>query len=579
MSKSTEISFSPVTMEEWEKLSVKTLKSGSFDELITETFENIKLLPLYTSQNSERLEGADVPPGIAPFLRGVQNPSEQARPWKVAQWLTRQNSRTLLEQIASLESKGQDVISFQSAKFREEDLTQWLDSMDSNPIKDILVELDENHVQWLITQGWNKNLKGFIGFDPIKIMLEKQSSTENLSTYYDVLTKAAKQVPKEMKTILIDSTIYHNSGADMVTELASILASAVEHIEQLEQRGLPSENILNRFLVRIGVGGNFFLEVAKVRALRYLWYKLTSAYNIKSEESKKISIAAETSMVTKTIFDEYVNVLRAGNEAFAAVVAGVDYLHITPFDVCLKDKKELADRIARNTHHLLAEESYLSHALDPAGGSWYMESLTKELAEKAWELFLTIENKQGLLACIESGWLQECIQKSREEKINAVKTRKLEIVGTNVFVDGNDRKPTEILNAGHNLVHFPSYRLSQSFEKWRLYFNQNPAKVALIGLGTLKEYKDRRDMARNWFASVGVMTEMVDGLEAIKSEDYKAVCLCGTDDSYQSWNQSYTTPLFAAGKPMSHEIIKSWIYPERPVEEVVETWVSKGGNE
>lgn len=577
MSKLTSNPFSSSTVDEWEKLALKTIKSDTIEALQTKTYENITLHPIYTI-DAQGLDEATIPPGVAPFVRGVTNPKDQKRPWKVAQWLQQNSSESLVQQVATLKEKGQDVISFKSSDFSPEELKEWKESIESLPLLDVLIELQKNEVDWVSEL---KGRKGFIGYDPIKIMIENDEKEEELETYYSLLGNGIKENSTGLKHILVDNTIFHNSGADLVTELACVLSVAAEHVDRLEGKNLSADSILSNMLVRIGVAGSFFVEVAKIRALRYLWYKFTSAYNTKSEESRKITIVAETSYVTKTIYDEYVNVLRSGNEAFAAVTAGVDYLHVTPFDLCLKDKKELAERIARNTQHLLAEESRLSHVMDPAGGSWYVEFLTKELADNAWKLFLEIEDRGGIVACIETGWIQERIRKVRDEKIKAAMKREIELVGTNVFVDGNDRKPQESLPINGQRLGFPLFRLSEVFEKWRLYFNQHPVKVAIIGLGTIKEYKERRDLARNWFASAGIMTTFFEGIDSLDTQEYKAICICGTNESYQNWEKAYgedslPIPVFSAGRPTELESIKTWIYPELPLEEVVSAWVTEG---
>ncbi|WP_243298726.1 methylmalonyl-CoA mutase family protein [Bacillus litorisediminis] len=580
MSKLMKNSFPALPVEAWETLSLKTLNKETLEDLQTKTYENMILSPLYTS-NDKGMEGAQIPPGLAPFIRGVRDASVLNRPWKIAQWVT--SLPAGLDDIKTLEQKGQDVISFQTSLFSESELEYWKEILAQLPLKEVFIELDEEEHDWLTNYDFLHSTKGFIGFDPIKYMIESESSQDNLKQYYAVLSNGIKLSSADQKNILIDNTIFHNSGADIITELASVLAVAAEHIDRLEGAEATADSILSKMIVRIGVGGSFFLELAKIRALRYLWYKFTSAYELKNETCKKITIAAETSLVTKTIYDQYVNVLRSGNEAFAAVTAGVDYLTITPFDVCLQEKTELAVRIARNTHHLLAEESHINRVLDPAGGSWYVESLTKEIIEKAWELFIEIEERGGILACIETGWMQHLIKNTREAKIQAVKERRMEIIGTNMYVDVNDRKPDEKLPSSGTRLGFPSFRLSEAFERWRLYFDRHPVKVAIIGLGNIKDYKVRRDMARNWFASVGIRTDFFAGVDSFSKtiEKYKAVCICGTDESYETWDIEYGDiakkfPVFAAGRPRKTDSMIAWIYPELEADHIVSGFAAEG---
>ena len=198
-----------------------------------------------------------------------------------------------------------------------------------------------------------------------------------------------KNIPN-LKTIGVSSLNYHNAGANSVQELAFSLSTAVEYIKQMLERGLKIDEIASNIRFTFGIGSLFFVEVAKIRAARMLWAKIIEAFS-GNEDSQKIDIHAHTSFTNQTVFDPYVNLLRTTTEAFSAITGGVDSMHTNFFDESFRTPDEFSRRIARNTQIILNEESHLNQIIDPAGGSYYVESLTDEVAKKSWTLFQEIE--------------------------------------------------------------------------------------------------------------------------------------------------------------------------------------------
>ena len=211
------------------------------------------------------------------------------------------------------------------------------------------------------------------------------------------------------------------------------------------------------------------MELSKLRAARIIWSKVTQLYGA-DPSLQGMHISAETSVFTKTIFDPHVNLLRAGNEAFAAVLGGIQYLHIMPYDN-LTGSSSFSERIARNIHLVLKEESHLKRVVDPAGGSWYIEDLTTQLAERAWVLFQQIEAKGGILEALKTNWLQNDIDEVYEKRNKDVQTGKQNIIGTTIYKKVNEKVPLIIKNneemdleQGMKIEAIPSRRLSEPFE-------------------------------------------------------------------------------------------------------------------
>ena len=209
---------------------------------------------------------------------------------------------------------------------------------------------------------------------------------------------AAKNAP-QLHTITVKGDVYHNAGATATQELGYVIATLVCYIEEMKARGLSPETVLPHIRIRLVVGSDYFMEIAKIRAARWLWSKVAAAYGV---ENAPVHIHASTSKWNKTTYDAHTNMLRVTAEAFAAVVAGVDSLHIGPYDEISGKTDEFSRRIARNLHTILREECGLDHVIDPAGGSTYIEWLTDKIAAKSWEIFQDIEKQGGMIAALES---------------------------------------------------------------------------------------------------------------------------------------------------------------------------------
>ncbi len=365
------------------------------------------------------------------------------------------------------------------------------------------------------------------------------------------MKKANKKLPN-LRTVLVNSTPYHNGGANAVQELGIAAAAGVFYLESLS--GLDVEQVLNKLVFNFSIGSNYFMEIAKLRAARIIWNKIAEAYGAK-EPSRGMQIAAETSLFSKTVYDPYVNLLREGNEAFAAVVGGIQYLHVNSFDK-ITGSSPFSERIARNMQLILQEEAQLKKVIDPAGGSWYVEQLTNELAQKAWAFFQEIEENGGILAVLKTNWLQNKISAVYEKRKHDIFTRKQSIIGTNVYanldetVSKNKNIQTTTCTAtsqkeGVSIQGIPQLRLSQPFEGLRKRAEELNEKsgvqplVGLICLGTLKQHKARLDFVRGFLSAGGVTVHtsepvhtVEEALVFVTKSTTKHFCICGTNEQY-----------------------------------------------
>ena len=213
---------------------------------------------------------------------------------------------------------------------------------------------------------------------------------------------------------MLDGRIYGEAGGNAVHQVAYTLAAFVEHIENLKEKGLSIQEIFNKTVIGLSISSQFFPEIAKIRAVKFLLLKIAEVYRVDPKDAT-IKIFAETTAINKSKLDCYSNILRTGGEAFAASIGGVQILRISPFDSVFGKTSHLGVRLSRNIHHMLKEESRIEHVMDPARGSFYIEKLTNELAEKAWHQFLNIEKEGGFLKALKNGTIQKQIEDNRKK--------------------------------------------------------------------------------------------------------------------------------------------------------------------
>lgn len=242
-------------------------------------------------------------------------------------------------------------------------------------------------------------------------------------------TRLAVNAPR-FRTICASSHVFHNAGATATQELAFLLGNLSDQYDALTEAGLPVDELVSRTILSVSVGTSYFLEIAKLRALRVLWFRLMGHYKQASVPAPYIH--AQTSLFYDAKATPNTNLLRSTTEAMAAVIGGADVLTVHPFDAVLTTPSAFSERIARNVSVLLKAESYLDKVADPSAGSYYVETLTHQLVEGAWALFLTVEQQGGLLAGLASGWVSEQIEQAWRAKIEAVRQGRV-LVGVTKF--------------------------------------------------------------------------------------------------------------------------------------------------
>jgi methylmalonyl-CoA mutase len=257
-----------------------------------------------------------------------------------------------------------------------------------------------------------------------------------MDTTFTLMRDAVSYVDhRSMPTTVISvcGECYHDAGASAAQELACMMASGVEYLNRLTDLGLTADAVARRVRFNVPVGMSFFLEIAKLRAARMLWARVTSDFGVRDDEARRMRLHVRTSLWHQTKYDPYVNMLRSTIESMAAIIGGMDSMYTAPFDEVSSTPGTFSKRVARNLQIVLREETRLGHVADPAAGSYYIETLTHSLAEHAWQMFQEIEKLGGYLAAAKSGYIQDSIGKTAAEKRANISRRRDVIVGSNQY--------------------------------------------------------------------------------------------------------------------------------------------------
>ncbi len=500
--------FPPTPYEEWRKVVDKFLKGAPFEKrLVTKTYEEIDLQPMYRQEDIANLPHLDNLPGFAPYLRGAEPLGYVAKYWDVAQELPYATPATFNEALRADLARGQNAINLvldrptlagidaDQAEAEDvgkgglsvssvADLAQALAGVDFEAIP-IYIQASTSALTFtallaaLVEQQGQSlaKLRGCIGMDPLGQLARDGKLPRDLDGIYDVmaqLTTWAKTHAPHLQTITVQGHPYHNGGASATQELAFALATAVDYLRAMQARGLSIDDTAPRIRFSLSVGTHFFMEIARLRAARLVWAKIVQAFG-GNAEAQKMSLHTRTSAWNQTVYDPHVNLLRATTEAFSSAVGGCDSMHISPFDELLRVPDEFSRRIARNMHIVLREESHITRTVDPAGGSWFVENLTDSVGRKTWALFQEVEKQGGMAKALATDWPQSQIADTAAKRAANIAKRKDIFVGTNMYPN---LKETRIEPAPVDAWAIQTERTA-ALKSYRASANTGPKQAAL----------------------------------------------------------------------------------------------------
>ena len=456
--------FTPPTDEEWKAACEALLKGAPFEKkMFTKTYEGITFDPMYTRKHTEDILPKGVMPGMGDYLRGVDAAGYIGKPWGIAQACDETLPAENNELLRHENDKGATIyhIVLDTASRAGVDARQAEKVGDTGTsvttVEDmhiLLTGLDLAKFPLYVYTGANavpllalvaaarraagedmKNVRGIVGADPIGTLVTDGKLPASLDSYYDSLATAARWATvnaPHLRTVFVRSDVYSSGGANDVQEVAAVLAAATAYLRALCERGLTIDAAASQIAFAFSMGANFFLQIAKLRAVRPLWAQIVKAFG-GNAEAQKMRIHARPALFFKTVYDPYVNMLRNTTEIFSGVVGGIDSFESAPFDEPIRKGDEFSRRIARNVQIMLQEEFGLLQPIDPAGGSWAVETLTRQMKEKIWAAFQGIEKEGGIAAALRAGTVQEGIAKVLADRFKNADLRRDRIVGNNMY--------------------------------------------------------------------------------------------------------------------------------------------------
>ena len=454
-------------LEAWKKSAQKSAPNGDVNSLGWNTPDGIQLKALYTSADTAGLNYTNTLPGFEPFVRGPQATMYSVRPWTIRQYAgfsTAQESNAFYRK--ALAAGGQGVsVAFDLATHRGYDSDHprvtgdvgkagvAIDSVedmkilfDGIPLDKVSVSMTMNGAVLPVLAGYivageeqgvkQEQLSGTIQNDILKEFMVRNTyiypPEPSMRIIGDIIEYTAKHMPK-FNSISISGYHMQEAGANQVLELAFTLADGKEYVKTALAKGLDVDGFAGRLSFFFAIGMNFYLEVAKLRAARLLWWRIMKSFEPKNPKSLMLRTHCQTSGWSLTEQDPYNNVVRTTVEAMAAVFGGTQSLHTNSFDEAIALPSEFSSRIARNTQLILQEETHITSVIDPWAGSYMMENLTQEMADKAWEIIQEVDAMGGMTKAVESGWAKLKIEAAAAEKQAKIDSGSDVIVGVNKY--------------------------------------------------------------------------------------------------------------------------------------------------
>ena len=462
------MSNSSADLDAWKKAAEKSLRGKrSLEDLNWETPEGIVVNPLYTAADLEGLDNIDSMPGAAPYMRGPQPTMYAGRPWTIRQYAgfsTAEESNAFYRK--SLAAGGQGVsVAFDLATHRGYDSDHprvvgdvgkagvAIDSVedmkilfDGIPLDEVSVSMTMNGAVLPVLAGYivaaeeqgvtQEKLAGTIQNDILKEFMVRNTyiypPEPSIRIIRDIMAYTADNMPR-FNSISISGYHLQEAGANQALELAFTLADGKEYVKTALEAGMPVDSFAPRLSFFFAIGMNFYLEVAKLRAARLLWHRIMSEFEPENPKSLMLRTHCQTSGWSLTEQDPYNNVVRTTVEAMAAVFGGTQSLHTNALDEAIALPTEFSARIARNTQLVIQEETHITNVIDPWAGSYMMEKLTQEMADKAWEIIEEVDDLGGMTRAIESGMPKLRIEACAAEKQARIDRGEDVIVGVNKY--------------------------------------------------------------------------------------------------------------------------------------------------
>jgi len=552
--------FTAPTRQEWRDKIEVDLKGADYQKkMVWRTNEGFSMEPFYRKEDVDKLPLVNALPGEFPFVRGNKKQDNQ---WYVRQNIVADDPKAANEKALDILNRGVNSIGFRipGEKVSREYIETLLDGIlldcvevSYRTCQRHVLELTDILLAYFEEKGYKKDaLVGGIGFDPIERMLMKGKDTSFLLPQMPQLVKKLEDYPG-LRCVMVHSDFLCNSGAYVYQELGYALAWGKEYLEEMVEAGVPVDLAAKKIKFYMGIGGNYFMEIAKFRAARMLWAQIVKQYEPKCDCACQMCINASTTTYNQTLFDSYVNMLRSQTEAMSAALAGIHSMVVTPFDAPYEVPTDFAERIARNQQLLLKEECHFDKIVDVSGGSYFVEELTTAIAKEGWKLFLSVEDEGGFLAAVKAGTVQQTINDTNVARHANAGKRKEFLLGTNQFPNFTEKSEgKEPLSCDCSCKHsgdadvpaIKATRLASDFETLRLT-TEKAKKVPvafMLTIGNLAMRQARAQFSCNFLAAAGYKVVDNLGFQTVEEGVDKAleagadiVVICSSDDEYAEY--------------------------------------------
>ena len=564
--------FPPVSTERWMEVITADLKGADFQKrLVWRTNEGFNVNPFYRAENIEGFLSTGNLPGQFPYVRSTRKDNV----WYVRQDIDVKDYAEANKKALSLLERGVTSFGFHLPKnnLSAENLEILLNGIAPDKVElNFKTCISKTHemARLVVAYVTSKNLNvlecfGSIEYDPFRKILKKGMDVPNWADDAAEMVKITAPLPR-YRSISVTGNLLNDAGAYSYQELGFSLSYGNQVLGALIEKGLDRSLVAKKIKFELGVGANYFMEIAKFRAGRWLWAEIVNAYkppcppHIECDNTAadgtclcaaKMNIHASTSRFNQSLFDPYVNMLRTQTEAMSATIGAVDSLTVRPFDEAFETPTEFAERIAVNQQLLLKEESHFDKVTDPSSGSYYIESLTVSLAEQAWKLFLETEEK-GFYQALKAGTVQDAIAASADARFKALANRREILLGTNQYPNFTETMAEKVTNpqdhscgcapgAETALKPLTIRRLAEQFNELRLATEKSgkTPKVFMLTIGNLAMRLARSQFSSNFFSCAGYQiidnlgfNTVEEGVKAAREAGADIVVLCSSDDEY-----------------------------------------------
>lgn len=583
--------FPQVSTADWQAKIDADLKGKDFEKtLVWRTNEGFNVRPFYRSEDLEKVNYLNTLPGQFPFVRGNKTNGNE---WYIRQDIQVTTPEEANKKALEVLQKGINSLGFVFKSCDEitvADLEVLLKDIRLDAIEVNLVSCCKSVnngkalAHYIVKKyGANAKVVASAKVDPLGGLTRNGGFDEAVYAEMKALVEETNSL-ENFRSIAVTGKNFRDAGSSIVQELGFSIAMGAEYLSKLTEAGLNIDDVACSMKFNFGVGANYFMEIAKLRAARLLWAKVVEAFDPKCECTNKMIIHSENTIFNKTVYDPYVNLLRTQTEAMSAVLGGTDSLTVLPFNAIYESTTDFSERIARNQQILLKEEAHLDKIADPAAGSYYIETLTDSIAEQAWKLFLDVQEKGGYVAAFKEGFVQAQVNATASKMDAAIATRRENLLGTNQFPNFNEYMQKELdaevfskkVSKSETAIAEPlaRYRGAQALESLRyatdVYSKKNLRPlVFMLTVGSIVMRKARAQFACNFFAIAGF--EVVEGKGYDSVEDGVAdaveagaaiVVICSSDEEYAEFAPAVAEMLIdeivvVAGNPACKEELES----------------------